>query len=484
MRRLLIEAAAYLRDLGDVLRRSWNAFFFTPADPTSLGVIRIIVGLLAFWSLLVLGLDLHDYFGSTGWARPDVIEAMKRPLAWSFWFLVPDGWLLLAWCVCLAVLALLTLGVYSRVTAVLGWIIVVSTIRRLPVALYGFDQILSALMFYLAVTGASGQAVSLDRFLLRWRQARRAAASKSTTSSLAHRVTPDSPGVPRATISANLALRLIQIHVVIIYGIAGVAKLQGPSWWNGTAIWKTMVTGEFVALDFTGLAAWPWAINLLTHACLGLELLYPVFIWIKIVRPLWLAGVIALHAGIAIVSPGLTEFGVAMIAANLAFVAGTWLRSRATGPVQPSLRVLYDGACPRCRASMALLSAADPDRLLEPVDLTAVDVSRIDPRLTHEKCMQSMHVISSTGVIAVGFDAMRTLAVRLPLFWPLGFLGFFPGVASLGRRGYNWLAAIRPRDATCNDDVCGLHSPAPRTVPRDRGHAPLNDATHQMRLRQ
>ena len=52
----------------------------------------------------------------------------------------------------------------------------VSTVRRVPIALYGFDQVLSTLALYLAVTGASGQAVSLDRFLRRWRQARAAAA--------------------------------------------------------------------------------------------------------------------------------------------------------------------------------------------------------------------------------------------------------------------------------------------------------------------
>ena len=51
--------------------------------------------------------------------------------------------------------------------------------------------------------------------------------------------------------SANLALRLIQLHLVVIYGMAGLGKLQGPSWWNGMALWGTMTAGEFVVLDFT-----------------------------------------------------------------------------------------------------------------------------------------------------------------------------------------------------------------------------------------
>ena len=145
-------------------------------------MIRIAVGLLAFWSLVVYGLDLRDYFGSDGWADPEAVQFVhgrQAPYAWSFWFLVPDGLLRPVWVACLVVLAMFTAGLYSRVTAVLAWVIVVSTVRRVPVALFGFDQAISTWALYLAVSGASGQAVSLDRFLDRWRQARAEAGAAS-----------------------------------------------------------------------------------------------------------------------------------------------------------------------------------------------------------------------------------------------------------------------------------------------------------------
>ena len=188
MRRLLIEAATYLSDLGRATIRGWSDFFFSPADPTALGLIRIAVGLLAFWSMFVFGLDLHDYFSSTGWAEPAMIRSVEGPLTWSFWFLVPDEWLRPVWCLCLAILASFILGFYSRVAAVLSWVIVVSTVRRVPIALHGFDQVLSSLTLYLAVTSASGQAVSLDRFLRRWRQssARRSRAPQAWRSYAPH----------------------------------------------------------------------------------------------------------------------------------------------------------------------------------------------------------------------------------------------------------------------------------------------------------
>ena len=57
MRRLLSDLRNYLAALGWAARAGWNAFFFVPADPTALGVIRVATGLLAFWSLFVFGLD-------------------------------------------------------------------------------------------------------------------------------------------------------------------------------------------------------------------------------------------------------------------------------------------------------------------------------------------------------------------------------------------------------------------------------------------
>jgi predicted DCC family thiol-disulfide oxidoreductase YuxK len=283
-------------------------------------------------------------------------------------------------------------------------------------------------------------------------------------------VTPDQPGVPRSTISANLALRLIQLHLVFIYAMAGLAKVQGPSWWNGMALWGTMTAGEFVTRDFTALAGWPMLVNFLTHASLALELLYPILVWIPVLRPLMIAGAIVLHLGIAIVAPGLTEFGLVMIGANLAFLSGSWLRSLATGRAQPAMRVLFDGACPRCRASMALATAADPDRVLEPIDLTAVEVEALYPGLTRKACMESMHVISRRGRVTAGFDAVCSLGAWLPLFWPLTLIACLPGVAWAGRRLYNLIAATRSRDAPCADDVCGIHPPrgSARTRESDR----------------
>jgi hypothetical protein len=302
----------YPADAARTIGRAWHRFFFTPADPTSLGAIRIVVGLLALWSFLTIGFDLQGALGQDAWADPDTIRLYLKdhdaaPTAWSLWFLVPDRFLLPAWAAGLLVLVFFTLGVSSRVTAVLAWVITLSTARRAPVLFFGFDGTLVTWLFYLAASGASGQAISFDRLLARRR----------------HRAGP----LPVPTVSANLGLRLIQLHLCLIYGASGLAKLQGPAWWSGNAVLMVLLLPEYRVGDFTWLAAYPRFLNLMTHATVALEILYPVLVWVRVFRPLMIVGMVMLHVGIDL-TLGLREFSLTMIAANLAFVPGRVFRGR------------------------------------------------------------------------------------------------------------------------------------------------------------
>jgi predicted DCC family thiol-disulfide oxidoreductase YuxK len=457
VRRLLNGFVNVPFDLAGSITRGWNRFVFTPSDPTPLGLIRVAVGALLTWSLLVYGLDLHAYFGKTGWMNLEIVEIfrklMKQDATWSFWFSVPDAWLRPVWVICLVLTLAFTLGLWSRVTAVLAWIIAVSIARRAPITLYGFDDILSTWLLYLAFTGASGQAVSLDRFLARWKRNRADLAVRRKDG----RWSPPS-GAPLATISANIGLRLIQCHLVLIYGMSGLAKFRDPAWWDGTAAWGSLASSEFRLYDLTWLAAYPIVLNLMTHAALFFEVSYPVLIWVKPIRPLMLAGVAAMHLTIAL-TLGLFEFSLVMLVANLAFVSGPWLRSLVSGLDQPSGKVLYDGACPRCRASIAFITAGDPDRVIEPIDLTAVDVTSVHPSLTKEICMKSMQLVRRDGKVLAGYDAVMTLLAWIPLSKPFALVRFVPGVSLIGRRVYDGIASTRPRDVLCTDEVCGIHPP-------------------------
>ncbi len=46
---------------------SWNSFWFTPSDPTVLGAIRIVVGIITLLTLMIYGLDLQELISPNGW---------------------------------------------------------------------------------------------------------------------------------------------------------------------------------------------------------------------------------------------------------------------------------------------------------------------------------------------------------------------------------------------------------------------------------
>jgi len=296
----------------------WSAFFFRPADALPLGVVRIGVGSLLVWNLLVLGLDLPDYLGSEGWIGPEANAqylAEHTPGAWSIWFWVPDRWLWPAWGACVAFAASFTLGFYSRTTALLSWIAIVSLARRMPVALFGFDLTLSNWVFYLAAFGASGHALSVDRYLA----FRRRRAAGSSTRCKGEADASRGEAWSSRTTGANLSLRMIQLHLAVVYGCAGLSKLSGPEWLDGTALEMLVLTPEFRRFDLAWTLRYPTILMLSTYAGLFLELAYPILIWLRRWRWLVIADVSLMHVAIDLML-GLREFGLAMIVANLAFL--------------------------------------------------------------------------------------------------------------------------------------------------------------------
>jgi hypothetical protein len=275
MRRLL---NPLVRDLTN-LARAWDAFWFTPADPTLLGVLRILTGLMLLYTHAVWGLVLDEFFGPASWLSADLVRTIQADqYAYSFWWLVPDGGIRVAYILSVLVLLLFTLGLFTRWTSILALVVVISFAHRVPAAMFGLDQINAMLTLYLAI-GPSGQALSLDRWLARRR-----------LGPLAPAPTP-SPG-------ANLALRLINVHMCVIYFFAGISKLQGESWWAGEAIWRAMANLEYQTIDMTWMAGYPWLINLATHVSVLWELFFCTLIWRPRLRPWMLAGAVVLHVGI------------------------------------------------------------------------------------------------------------------------------------------------------------------------------------------
>lgn len=297
---------------------AWNRFWFQPADPATLGLIRICTGLIAFYSTLVWSRDLLTFFGDGGVLPVEYRELLFGQHAWSHfdWVQTPTA----IWTVHvlgLIVIGLFTLGCWTRVTAIFTALLIISYSNRATGALFGLDQILAFLCLYLAV-GNSGGAWSLDRW---WKKRKlqnaQGRAGELPETGSAEPITRDIP--------TNIALRLIQLHLCLVYLFAGLGKLQGETWWNGQAIWYSIASYEYQTLDLTWMADWMWFVSLMTLLTVFWEVTYAALVWPKLTRPFVLAFAVITHLGIGI-AMGMMTFGLVMLVANLAFVPAPVIR--------------------------------------------------------------------------------------------------------------------------------------------------------------
>ncbi len=287
--------------------RAWNQFWFRPTDPATISLIRLLAGGMLLYTHLVWSLDLSSFFGSEGWLPVEYMRRLQGDQwsVWSLFFWIKPVWLL--WTVhifALLIFLCLMLGFFSRTAALLAFPLAVSYVHRIsPGAFFGLDKANCMLALYLML-GPCGARYSLDSL----RRSRRG----------------DTTPVPPSA-SANLAIRLLQMHLCIIYLFSALAKLGGENWQAGTAVWWAVANQEYQSLDMTWLANWPVLVALATHVTVFWELFYCALVWNRFTRPLaiWLA--VFIHAGIA-ACMGMITFGLAMIFANFAFLSPATVR--------------------------------------------------------------------------------------------------------------------------------------------------------------
>lgn len=272
---------------------AWNRFWFEPQETSTVALFRIAFGLVTtLWTLSLMP-NLLNFFGANG-VVPDYPR--EGVMGWGL-LAVSDnpGWVGVVFAATLAGSLALTVGLHSRLAAVVVLIGLVSFVRRNPWVFNSGDALLCNLAIY-CVLMPTGVALSLDRL--------RTAPGRFW----------EFPA------RAPWALRLAQIQLSVIYLATVWEKLQGETWRTGTAVSYSLryATDErFPVPAFVTNS--PVLVEILTFSTLAIEVAIGVLVWKRALRPWVLALGVSLHLGIE-VSIYIGFFTAAMFVTYVAFV--------------------------------------------------------------------------------------------------------------------------------------------------------------------
>jgi Vitamin K-dependent gamma-carboxylase len=288
-------------------QRCWERFidFLFPSENDRwLGVFRIGLGLQVIVYTLFLRSDWHYLFSSSGKGLVgrevgEAITSFDSPLIPKLGWLIALGRsvnmgeetvLSVTWACLLSAGCFLLLGLFCRPAAIVAWFLHLCVAESGALLAYGADNFMTTALFYLMLSPLPDH-YSFDRWVVQ---------SK-----------PKNPQL------FGFWRRVLQVHLCFVYFIGGLAKCLGSGWWNGANLWRSLIRPPFNLVSPEILVRFKYVLPVLGIAICLLEVSYPVFIWLKKTRRVWLICILAMHAAIGLMM-GLYLFALVMMVMNLA----------------------------------------------------------------------------------------------------------------------------------------------------------------------
>ena len=301
---MLTATSEYFQELVEAVGRGWNYFWYEPHDGACLIWLRQVTAAFALWWLVSFTPHLESMFGENGWVSLDIVHATttdgnldKVAPGFSPLFYVSSTGLWVCHLAALAIVAASTFGFRPRVTTPLTLLVVLCYVHRAPLLCGSFETALCMLLLYLCF------------------------APKQSAWSLWRSSCPTgSNQVLSPTWLSNVGVRLIQVHVCALYLLIATTKLGTPTWWSGMATWHLLVDANHRLINLESLAANDNLMDVVSHGWVAFELLFPVLIWVRVLRPLLLIVATIVWLLTALVT-GQIGYCLLMAFANLVFVS-------------------------------------------------------------------------------------------------------------------------------------------------------------------
>jgi hypothetical protein len=279
-------------------------FLFPYETDSWLGVLRVGLGLEVILYALFLRGDWHYLFSSTGKGLVsrqvgEAIASFDSPLIPRLGWLVALGRsvnlneemvLTIAWACLLAAGCFLLVGLLCRPAAIVAWFLHLCTAESGGLLAYGADSFITTGLFYVMLSPLPDR-YSFDHWALKTREK-----------------DPQFLGFWR---------RVLQVHLCFVYFIGGLAKCLGHGWWDGSNLWRSLIRSPFNLITPELLVRFKYVLPVLGILICLIEVSYPVFIWIRKTRFVWLICILTMHAAIGLMM-GLYLFALVMMVMNIA----------------------------------------------------------------------------------------------------------------------------------------------------------------------
>lgn len=268
----------------------------------------------------------------------------------------------------LVVCVLFTIGWRTRMLSIVFAFVVTSFYARSILMTDGGDNLITLMSIYLVCT-ACGRRCSLDSRRARLRGSayrRRSLIARFETSEFARDL-----GVSRrvlVTVLHNCGMVVIGAQICILYATAGLYKVQGGDWDNGTALHYVLNLSLFRPWPALSAAAdsHPMMITVAVYLTVLVQVAFPFALFGRL-KYVVLSMLLCMHLGIAVLM-GLPMFSGSMVIADAVFLsdrfylaAGRRARRlvRRRGPEVPDARLTGNSLVP-----------TQQDRTVEALDRT------------------------------------------------------------------------------------------------------------------
>lgn len=268
-----------------------------PRATTALSLLRTVVGVVSVALYVRQYAGRSTFFGPDGVYGTDGIREYAASIGtWSLYALSESEVLFeIVFHVGLAVAVLVMLGLGGRPVLALHYVLLWSLYMANPAFMDGGDALAATAALFLLLTRC------YSAFTVVTRRRQREAGQF-------------------ASLLNNTGLLLLVTQVSVVYLMAGLYKVQGELWQDGTALYYILNVPEFFLPGVTPLLVQSdWLMVIGAYLTVLTSVFFPVLVLFRAGRPVAVTAMLTFHLAIALLM-GLTSFALVMAAFDLLFV--------------------------------------------------------------------------------------------------------------------------------------------------------------------